>query len=37
MCASSTRIGYHDFSKKYNKHQKNAKAYQNYLNVKKIK
>lgn len=37
MCASSKKIGYHNFSREYNKHQKNAKKYQNYLDNQQIK
>lgn len=37
MCASSEKIGYHLFSKDYNQHENNAKAYWKYLNKKNIK
>lgn len=37
MCASPTKIGYHDFTSSYLKHEENAKNYRQYLNEKNIK
>lgn len=37
MCASVERIGYHNFTKNYAEHEKNAERYRNYLNKKNIR
>lgn len=37
MCASTERIGYHDFRKNYREHEKIAKRYRSFLNKKNIR
>ena len=37
MCASTTKIGFHEFAKTLAQHNRNAKKYQNWINKRGIK